>query len=115
MDMDMSTIFRPGRSDVISFITYSLSAILLGILCNNAANFIDKSKLPLISTNVYVSAIAKVSVIGFILLFVQNNISPAFGSSWQNTSPGLIFSAIFFALQYNLMGTVQYIAKIWSM
>ena len=110
-----SNVFQTGGSDVITFVTYSVFAVVLGILCNGAANFIDKSNLPVVSTNVYASAVTKLALVGFIMLFVQNSISPQFGSDWQSSTPGVAFCAIFFALQPNLMGTLQYIANKWSM
>lgn len=110
----VSPIFQTGSDDLFSVMTYSTFAVVLGIVCNNIANFIDRSNLPLVSTNVYASAILKIAVIGFILLFVKNNISPHFGSDWQNTTPGFFFVIIFFNMQYNLLATLQFIAKQWN-
>lgn len=88
---------------------YSILGIFFGILINDLSIKTDKS-----TTN---NNVSKVLIqIGYIsvLLSILHYYLPVFGWSWQNITPGILFTSFLFGTQYVLFDTEKSVLEMIS-
>ena len=75
---------------------WGLIGITLGLVVNYATKMVNSYQ------NMF-----QLVACSFILAFIQIQINPMFGWSWQNITPGLFFVSFFFGTQFSMFENLQ--------
>lgn len=78
-------------------------AVVVGIIINDLSKYIQKKYK--INPKVMI-AVQLLFIITFLYI-VETKISRNFAIEWQSTTPGFVFVAIIFSIQYNLFTNFQ--------
>ena len=88
---------------IMNNIIWGLLGIILGIIINNIISIIcNKFKI----TMLIIQNTLQLMLCAFILSLIQYFFN-FFGWSWQNTTPGLFFTAFFFGTQIDIFKNIQ--------
>ncbi len=89
-------------------IYHIIPAIILGIIIDKYLTKLQTIYLP---NNHLFYVILQLIIIILALYVIQKYISPTYASSWQSTTPGILFVSLFFGIQVNLYKNIEQLTK----